>query len=249
MTFTWHIQHDIPSFDFGCAAIIAKTRGYTDVVFTLGDHLHALKYPEEEVWRRVRKMLIPLAELAGLNWSLSRKLYKGTRLWAYGHANALYLEKGTIAKFPLLRCCFSDYVTVTLRGLGHEAERNASPDWQRVIEEIGKERKVIVMQDDMTIEERMRLYSGAFVNIGMSTGPMALCHFSDAPYLTFKFGADPHTRKVMTSQGFGPGSQFAFRHERQSLIWEQDTFETVMSHYRQFEKLPTASGLTTPTGI
>jgi hypothetical protein len=231
--FEWSLETNNASFDFSQAVVIAKTLGFTGVQFHYGDNLHSLKRSEDEVWDRVRNLLIPIAELAGLQWDIGREHATGIGMSPVGKINSLYKELGRIYKFPMLKSPFKGYVTVTLRSLSIETERNSSGDWPRIIEEISKRSKVVVMQDDMTVEERMRLYSGARMNIGVNSGPMALCHYSEAPHLAFKFGADAHTRKFMEASGFPFGSQLAFRNERQRLVWEPDDFATVMRHFEE----------------
>jgi hypothetical protein len=229
----WSLEDSIPSFDFATAVVILKTTGHDSVLFHFGDSLHALKHNQSEVWSRLKNLLIPLADLAGLKWRISRETEPYIGLCPYGRIQTLYRDQG-IWKFPLLKSAFSGYVTVTLRNMKRELQRNSSPDWERVIKEIN--RPVIVMRDDMTIEERMRLYSGAYMNLGVNTGPMALCHFSEAPYLTFNFGVDEHSRNVVVKSGLSSGSQFDFRNEKQLLVWEPDTYETVMKYYQQLTK-------------
>ena len=77
---------------------------------------------------------------------------------------------------------------------------------------------------------RHALYAGAAMNLGVNTGPMALCHCGALPYLTFKMEADYHstTPEFLASIGLPVGSQHPWANPvNQRLIWKDDEFETI----------------------
>ena len=93
------------------------------------------------------------------------------------------------------------------------------------------------------LEYRMGLYSGAQMNFGVGNGPMALCVFSEAPYLLLNLCPEPgdekvqyNQKKLLERQGFPEGSQFAFKNERQLLVYEPDTFENIVRAYEAMEE-------------
>ena len=80
---------------------------------------------------------------------------------------------------------------------------------------------------------RHALYAGATMNLGVSSGPMALCHYGGLPYLTFNIIADYYssTAEFFSRYMFAVGSQYPWATDRQRLIYEPDTYETIRTAF------------------
>jgi hypothetical protein len=231
------------TFDFAAWLVVVKTLGCTHVRFIDGE-IAAHKYPAEVAWKRFKHILRPLCGLMGMTHDLE---YGGEGIspaYHYGTVAKVYEQLGEVALYPRLDPVIDgDYVTVTLRKSFRNAYRNASDDWERVIDTLQQRgHRVIVVNDcedkPIPMHVRASVYGNAVLNLGASNGPLALCHFSEAPYLTFnliprengRYWVEHHART-----GFPVGSQFAFRNERQKLVWEPDDFEVIM---REIDCLP-----------
>lgn len=85
---------------------------------------------------------------------------------------------------------------------------------------------------------RLALYEGAFVNIGVNTGPMGLCTYGKAPYVMVKMVADwvATTPAFFERIGLPVGSQFPWATGDQRLIWEDDTDKVLMEAFNSFLK-------------
>jgi len=95
----------------------------------------------------------------------------------------------------------------------------------------------------VNLEYRMGLYAGAQMNLGVANGPMSLCVFSESPYLLLNVCPEPddekvqyNQKKLLERQGFPEGSQFAFKNDRQLLVYEPDTFENIVKAYSSMEE-------------
>lgn len=247
----YHLSHHPTTFDFAAWAIIAKTHGCDHVRFVSDGPIQTTKYPDYIAWRRFGNILVPLCQLAGLSFSVG-PLMRGRQFpYLYGHVEQTYIEQGHIAKLaaPEERLLKPGYVTVTMRESFRNTFRNSNrPAWDRFVTTLRERgRKVVVIEEcesaPMILEQRMAIYAGADMNLGASGGPMTLCHFSDAPYLTLNMapkrpegerGYDPE--QLMASSGFPFGSQFSFRNERQLLVWKPDTFENIISSFDEMDE-------------
>lgn len=239
-TMNWSLEVNPPTFDILGALIIAKTLDYEHVTFNYAHGLHSLKYSPEETWRRVHRMAIPLVELCGMTWDIQRGNQASPWRGSYEDVEVIYRENGSVHKLVADPTPLRDYVTLTLRNMPYQLHRNSGPVWLEIkaaLEAMGE--RVIIVPDDISVKERLDLYCGAKMNMGPTTGPMALCHFSDAPYLTFRMvtEGDKRMEKFFNKGIFKVGSQFSFRGPRQAFVWEPDDYDTVIRHYSQMMQL------------
>lgn len=236
------------TFDFAAFSVIAKSLGAEEVAFIYNGYISQKKYPEDYAWRRWANICIPICRLAGLKYRLTPHSEGFTHWYHYGSVNAVS-QVTEIKKLKLPESIGPQqgkYVTVTLRDSIRNKWRDSSlPDWKKFIEYLQKYHKVEILMDcefaPMSIEYRMSLYTGAEMNFGASNGPKALCHFSDAPYITSNIiprsGPDDVRErfiKYMSNGGFPIGSQFNFKNKDQLLVWEPDTYETLVKSYEQW---------------
>lgn len=220
--------------------VLATSLGAESVRFCGLDRIQDWKYPKEMALSRFENILKPVCSLFGLPYSVGERVDGFTCGHHYGQVNMFHKRHG-IKKLPL-NDSYGGYVTVTIRDSIRFKSRDSNrKEWDRLIRWLEKSEKVVVLEDrekdPICVIERMKLYSGAKMNLGVSNGPMALCHFSDAPYLTFKMipegeGAK-ELRDHMARGGFPEGSQLAFRTKKQELVWELDTFETMKRVYER----------------
>jgi len=188
--------------------------------------------------------------MAGFTWTLGTIEKPGiTFPHHYGHVQKVFKKLGSIKKLkPTYEWADKDYITVTLRKSIRNQWRDSNVKaWERFADKVGK--KVVMVPDAETspfqvdLEYRMALYANADMNLGVNNGPMALCHFSDAPYITFmKIPDVGHEQaqalvKHMETVNFGPGSQFSFRHEKQLLVWQDDTYSNILRAYEDVMKI------------
>ncbi len=237
------------TFDFACWAVIAKTHGVNHVRFVVDGKICKLKYSEQIGWKRFGNILIPICDLAGLTFSVGPAVEGREFPYLYGHLNKTYQRFGTIAKL-VAGCKFagSGYITITLRQSFRNRYRNCNIQaWEQFATVLmSKKKKVYFIADkeaqSIPIEDRMAMYAGADMNLGVETGPMVLCHLSDAPYITMNMcpprpdnepGYD--MRKLLASSGFEIGGQLAFAKENQRLVWKPDTYENIMEAYEALE--------------
>jgi len=231
------------TYDFAPWLVIAKTVGARHVRFAYRGEIQTTKYPAEIAWRRFANILIPMCKFAGMDWDVKDRADGFTNAYAYGHVLALYRSAKRVEK---LKASFAidGYTTITLRNSRKQPWRNSNETAWAKFEEYLKRRgkKVMIFPDcednPIHLDYRMAVYAGAEMNLGASGGPMALCHFSDAPYLTYnmvprdpKWG--PELERYMTMTGFPPDTQMPFRTQRQRLVWKPDDYDTIREEYER----------------
>lgn len=236
------------TFDFAAWAVIARTHGCNHVHFIIDGPIAHGKYPEDIAWRRFGNIVIPLCKLARLTYSVGERRTGWEFPYLYGDVKRAYESVGRIERLqPTWVTDDSGYVTITMRQSFRNKYRNSNVEaWRKFgayLESKGK--KVVWLEEcegePLDLLFRMALYCGAEMNLGASNGPMALCHFSEAPYITLNLipkvtgEAQYDIGKLMSKQGFGSGSQFGFRNERQILVWEPDDYENIVRAYESME--------------
>jgi len=240
---------DMPTtFDFAVFCVIAKTLGAEEVRFVYNGEISTRKYPEDYAWRRWANICIPTCRLVGLKYSLGPLVNGFTHWYHYGCIEGLYKELNRVELLKLPESISpkdGEYVTVTLRDSIRNKWRDSDiPSWKRFIDLLRSDGWSVEVLGDcefapMSIEYRMSVYAGAKMNFGSSNGPMALCHFSDMPYITSNMiprhnpgNAAERLKNYMAHGGFPYGSQFSFRNPKTQLIqWEYDTFDNLVKAY------------------
>lgn len=239
----YDLEHQPTTFDFVTWAVLAKNLGAKTVRFAYEGKIQNWKYPDHVAWKRFEHILAPTCELLGLPWEVGNRCSGFTVGHHWGDVASFARAHGGLRHKITLTAEPHGHVTVTIR----ESIRNKWRDsnrlqWDRVIAELERRgERVIVIEDvetsgrPMPLDERMRLYSGAKMNLGVNNGPMTLCHLSDAPYLTwmkFDGSADSETlRQHMANTGFPIGSQFEFANSQQLLVWGEDSAASIMQAY------------------
>lgn len=234
------------TYDFAVWAVLARSYGCEHVHFVADQGMAAHKYPATLGWRRFGNILVPMCEIAGMTYSVGGMVDGVGFTYHYGHINNYFKETGRIEK---LKATYEikdrDYVTITLRESFRNTWRNCNraawDEFKNFLESQGK--RVVVLPEcelsPLDVQYRMALYQNADMNYGVSTGPMVLCHLSDAPYMTINMcppnntGKGYHADKLLEKGGFPVGTQFEFRNDRQLLVYERDDYENIVKAHNR----------------
>lgn len=238
----YNLAEQPTTFDFVTWLVLAHSLGCKSVRFTNIDKIQTWKYSKEIALKRFENILEPFCDLMNIPYSIGENVEGFTCGYHYGQINK-YAQKYGLKKIPL-NDSYKGHITVTLRdSIRFKTRDSNKSEWTKVIDHLEKTEKVIVLEDcedkPLSITERMKLYSGAKMNLSVSNGPVVLCHLSDAPYLTFNMIPNGEggemLRDHMRIGGFPEGSQFCFRNKNQELIWKPDTFETIIKEYERIQ--------------
>ena len=233
------------TFDFAAWCVIARTHGCDHVHFVIDGDIAHWKYSKEIAWARFGTILVPMCALAGMSYSVGARVDGEQFPYTHGSVERMYLESGRIEKLKSVATYpGSGHVTITLRDSFRNKYRNSNKAaWEqfaRYLSERGEHVMVIPECEfaPMDLHTRMALYASAKMNLGVANGPMALCVFSDAPYITLNQLPTPpagerviDVRRLAEVVGFPEGSQYSFRNVRQILIYKPDTYENIVEAY------------------
>lgn len=233
------------TFDFVAFAVNAKTLGAHQVHFAINGEIQSWKYPKDTAWKRFGNIVIPICRLAGLEYTVGGMRDGMTCSYLNKDLIALYKQNGRLEQLkPTRKVEDTEYITVTLRDSNRNVQRNSNmPAWTRFVETVrGRGMKVVVLAEcehqPIDIEHRFALYHNAQMNLGVSGGPMALCHHSSAPYITINMNppndgnAQYDNTRVLKAHGLDhEGAQWPWRTARQILVWEPDSYENIIRAY------------------
>lgn len=243
----YDLEHQPTTFDFVPWCAMARSMGAKSVRFINNDKIQDWKYSTEIATGRLLNILIPVAELFGLEWSIGDRCTGFTVGHHYGHVVKYHQHHGV--KLLDADGDPDGHVTVTIRDSIRNKFRDSDRrEWNKVISWLENHgERVVVIEDGeasntvMGVDNRFKLYSAAKMNLGVSNGPMSLCHFSRIPYLMFKMipeCSDPvdmmlasEMRAQLIRGGFPPESQLPFRASQQELVWKMDTFDHITRAY------------------
>lgn len=221
------------SFDIIPCISTAMAYGETHVRFVLGGW-KPKNYNIRQAEERYASIVEPSVALFGLTHSVGER--EGKEYSHYLHKSMkAYNEVGHIG---MIKCKVEpkDYCTITLRKSRTPQRNSKEEEWLKFANKIGK---VIIIRDyeerPITIEDRMKLYAGARMNFFISNGPLALCIYSEAPYLCMRTIGDDtclsNSPKAMAELGITEGFQFPWANERQRLSYLDDTCENIEKEY------------------
>lgn len=227
------------SFDFVTCLATSMALGIKHVRFVYGGWKpknYSLKQAEE----RWQSIVEPASALYGIGYSIGER--RGVEVnHMLRAAIEVYKHTGRIGKI-IAPCVAKDYVTLTLR-------KSRNPERDSNEEESRKwasqcDRKVIIVPDNedsaLSLADRMRLYAGAYVNIGVINGPMTLGFHSDAPYIcmrTIGCAASQSTSPEFSAKnGITTGFQFPWAVAGQRMSYLDDTSANIEFEYRAMEQ-------------
>lgn len=240
------------TYDFAAWAVIARTHGVERVHFIIDGPIATWKYGGDAdiAWKRFATILLPICKLARLQYFVGGRTQGQEFPYHGGDVCKLYREVGKIEKLkPTCTTGQSGYVTITMRDSFRNKHRNSNKEaWGAFAKYLeAKNVDVLVLPESedkpLNLEHRMAYYCGADMNLGVAQGPMALCVFSDAPYITLNQNPKDTTGaaqydidRLLVKTGFPPGSQYDFRTSRQLLVWEPDTFDNIVRAYEGMQE-------------
>jgi hypothetical protein len=153
-----------------------------------------------------------------------------------------YKDTGRIGKI-VNRCVSNGYVTVTLRKSRNPNRDSKDAEWRKFADKC--DREVIIVPDNedgsFPLKERMTLYAGAHLNMGVMNGPMTLLFHSDAPYVVMRtigcVNSGSTSPEFSRKNGITPEFQFPWANYDQRLSYLDDSEANIMSEYMAFERL------------
>ena len=217
------------SFDVVTCISTAIALGCKHVRFVYGEGFKPKNYTLKQAEERWRSIVEPAAALYGLTYSVGER--KGVEVnHLLREAIKTHNRTGRIGKIPVA-CVAKDYVTLTLRK-SRNPERDSNETESRKFAQ-RCDRKVIFVKDNedssLSLEDRMKLYAGAYMNIMVINGPATLCFHSNAPYICMRtIGCERSgstSRSSSEANGIYPGFQFPWATERQQLSYLTDSAE------------------------
>lgn len=232
------------SFDAVTCMATAIALGCKHVRFVYGQW-KPKNYSDPEA--RFRSIVEPAVSLYGLEYSIGERF--GIEVnHILATATDCYRKTGKIGKIKT-QVAQKDYVTITLRKSPHRtpARDSKEDEWREFASRC--DRKCIILRDNedgaLHLHDRMKLYAGAYLNMGVMNGPMTLCFHSDAPYVSMRTigceRSDSTSPKSSAANGITPGFQFPWAHARQKLSYLDDTVDNLLAEYHAMEKLRMAA--------
>lgn len=234
----WDLSNRPASFDFVTCMASAIALGCKHVRFVYG-RWKPKDYLDPEA--RFRDIVEPAVALYGLTYSIGER-YGMEINHMLGAAIDCYKRHGRIGKIKF-HAPQKDYVTLTLRKSPNRtpARDSREDEWLEFARRC--DRKCIVLRDNedghLHLHDRMKLYAGAYLNMGVMNGPMTLCFHSDAPYVTFRtIGCERSgsTAPAFSAKnGITPGFQFPWSGPRQRLGYLDDTIANLLAEYSSMD--------------
>lgn len=153
-------------------------------------------------------------------------------------------------------------VTITLREAEHTPQRNSNIDeWLKFARWLAKcGENIIFIRDTAKADEplvcefpdcpeasknlhmRMALYEKAKANLFVSNGPVTLAQYSDRPWLMFHPKTNNNDSYIGGTPAFWEeaqtipvGSQLPWSRPDQKIVWEEPTFENLVSAWKKLE--------------
>ena len=228
------------SFDFVTCLASAIPLGIKHVRFVYGKWKRK-NYSIEQAEERWRSIVEPASALFGVGYSIGER--RGVEIPHHlGAAIEAYKKTGRMGKI-ITPIAPKNYVTLTLRK-SRNPERDSNDAEAQKFARIC-DRKVIIVRDyeekPLHLYDRMKLYAGAYTNIGVINGPMTLCFHSDAPYICMRtIGCERSgstSPEVSRINGVTPGFQFPWANGDQKLSYLNDTCENICLEYETMRNI------------
>jgi hypothetical protein len=223
------------SFDFITCLATATALGCKHVRFVYGKWKpknYSLKQAEE----RWLSIVEPAAALYGLEYSIGERFGIEVNHLLVA-ATTCYRETGKIGKI-ITPCVAKDYVTVTLRNSRNPERDSKEDEWRKWAKTCDRNVIILKYNEDsaLHLHDRMKLYSGAFLNMMVINGPLTLCIHSDAPYVSMRTigceNSGSTSPAFSAKNGITPGFQFPWAGPHQKLSYLDDTAENIEQEYR-----------------
>src|SRR3990167_9236610 len=228
------------SYDFVTCMATAIAFGCKHVQFVYGQWKpknYTLKQAEE----RWRSIVEPASALFGLTYSIGER--RGVEVnHMLRAAIETYKRTGRIGKI-IVPAESKDYVTLTLRKSRNPERDSKDAEWMKFAERC--DRKCIIIRDwderPISLDDRMKLYAGAYLNMMVINGPLTLCLHSDAPYVSMRTIGCENSGSTSPSfsakNGITPGFQFPWAARNQRLSYLDDTADNIMVEYVAMQRV------------
>lgn len=229
------------SYDAVTCMATAIALGCKHVRFVYEGRFKPKNYTLKQAEERWESIVKPAVALFGLTYSIGER--RGVEVnHMLNAAIKTYNKTGRIGKIPY-PCVAKDYVTLTLRK-SRNPERDSNEE-ESLKFAASCDRNVVIIRDwdevPLAIEDRMKLYANAYLNIMVINGPLTLCIHSDAPYVSMRtIGCERSGSTSPTfsaANGITPGFQFPWANDRQKLSYLTDTAENLEFEYRAMQCL------------
>lgn len=231
------------SFDFVTCLSTAITNGAKHVRFVYGKW-KPKNYTLEQAQERWKSIVEPAVKLFGISYSIGER--RGVE-WSHFLPKTVeaYRKHGRIAKIVVpAKVRQPEYITLTLRKSRTPARDSKEAEWMEFASRV-RDRDVVVIRDyeerPISLEDRMALYAGAWMNLMVINGPLTLCIHSDAPYISMRtIGCESSgstSPRFMEQIGITPGFQFPWANANQRLSYLDDTADNIEAEYRAMERL------------
>ncbi len=227
----YNIKKRIAGFDFYNFAVVARHKGYDEIVFDVSG-LKKRKWDKETVKKRFESIILPGPELLGMKWS-------------YGQVGDFVIDTdpkyivdfyraGNI--FRKIECPIPpkkvEY-TVTIRNTQRAPFRNSNePAWREFASEINAVLFDDFEKEPILLKERFSYYAGAKMNFFVSNGPGLLCILSPYPYMIFACNKD---RQNIERIGVKEGENWPWAIKNQFNIWLNDDLPTIRRIFREWK--------------
>jgi len=229
------------SYDFVTCLASSIALGIKHVRFVYGRGFKPKNYTLKQAEERWQAIVEPAPALFGVSYSVGDP--KGVEIsHMLRAAIEIHNRTGRMGRIQAL-CIPKDYVTLTLRK-SRNPERDSNEEESRKFAR-SCDRKVIIIPDwdeePISLEDRMSLYAGAYLNMMVMNGPATLCFHSDAPYVILRtIGCEQSgstSPEFSKRNGITPGFQFPWAKEHQKMSYLQDTAENLWLEYESMKKI------------
>lgn len=238
-TLLFDLRNRPASFDFITCIATSIALGIKHVRFVYGRGWKKKNYSIAQAEERWQSIVRPAPALFGIEYSIGERRGVEINHMIYA-AIKTYNKTGRMGKI-IAPVAPQNYVTLTLR-----KSRNPERDSNEVESlEFAKrcDRKVVILRDweetPLDLGDRMKLYAGAYMNLGVINGPMTLLFHSDAPYICMRtIGCERSgstSPEFSRGNGITPGFQFPWAGPRQKLSYLSDTADNLMLEYRAMQ--------------
>ena len=231
------------SYDFVTCLATSIALGVKHVRFVYGHGWKPKNYTLKQAEERWLSIVEPATALFGITYSIGER-YGVEINHMLRAAIETFNRTGKIGKI-IVPWVPKDYITITLRNSRNPERNSRDEEWLKFADRMKKSgRKVVIIRDwdeqPLDLYDRMKLYTGARMNLMVINGPLTLCIHSDAPYISMRTIGCENSGSTSPSfsakNGITPGFQFPWANERQRLSYLDDTESNLLAEYNEFCK-------------
>lgn len=230
----YDLSTQLTTFDFYSWLVQVKARGATEIVFDTRFYgPMERKWSREELRRRFETIIAPGPALAGLP---CREGVDGDRNLATCRMRGL-VDFARLNSVPRLRSVKppnrAHRYTVTLRRqtISDPFRNSNERAWRKFAEEIGALVIEDFEDDPIDLHDRIAIYAGAEMNLGVTCGPMTMLTLTEYPCMSF--GWD-YQRERKEAWGLVYGRPLPWARPHQMNYWERDSYQEIRSRFYEW---------------